>query len=137
MNVQHFLGNLTRDPELKSLQSGSQVLNFTVAVNNRYKRDGEIVKEAVFIECEAWNKTAEIIHKFFKKGDSIIVHTNAKQEYWDDPATGAKRTKLRFRVNDFEFIPGGRKDRTSESEASAGSQEPEMAAAGAENNIPF
>ena len=105
MNECHFLGNLTRDPELKNLQSGTAVVNFCIATNGRkYKtKDGQNAKETAFLEMEAWDSGAETISKFFKKGDPIIVHCAAKTEQWE--SEGQKRSRIKFRVNKFEFVP--------------------------------
>lgn len=109
MNFCHFLGNLTRDPELTVTQGGKQVINFTVAVNRRYKKGDEMVKDTAFLDCEAWDTGAELINKYFVKGDPIIIHASIKQENWEDKTTGQKRSRLKFRVNQFDFVPGNRK----------------------------
>ncbi len=109
MNECHFLGNLTRDPELRELASGKRVVKFGIAVNRRYKKNGEVVKEVSFLDHEAWDVTADIIAKHFQKGDAIIVHSSVQQDNWKDKNTGDNRSKLVFRVNRIDFVPGGKK----------------------------
>jgi len=109
MNQCHFLGNFVRDPEIKTTDGGKKVVNFTLGINRRYKRGTETVKDPAFIDCEAWDTGAETISKFFKKGDAIIVHCAVKQENWNDKTTGDKRSRLKFRVNSFDFVHGGNK----------------------------
>lgn len=107
MNKCHFSGNLTRDPELKFTPSGTAVLNFTIAVSRRYKKGEEMQTETAFIDAVAWDSGAEAIGKFFKKGDSIIAHGSMQQENWE--TDGQKRSKLKLRVEEFEFPPNGNK----------------------------
>ena len=104
MNECHFLGRLTHDPEVKYLQQGAAVANFSIAVSRQYKtQGGEKAEEVAFLSCEAWSKGAETIAQYFKKGDPIIIHASAKTEQWE--TEGVKRSKTVFRVNKFEFVP--------------------------------
>jgi len=103
MNQCHFLGNLTREPELKYLPTGVAVVNFGLAVNRRVKRtNGDVSEETAFLECEAWDSGAETINTHCKKGDSILIHSSVKTESWTNQS-GEKRSRLKFRVNSFEF----------------------------------
>lgn len=132
MNQCHFLGRLTRDPDLRTTQSGKSVVNFGIAVN-RYFGKGEGAdrpKEVSFLEMEAWDTGAETIAKYLVKGDPIIVHCSIKQEEWEDK-DGKKRSKLKFRVNSFDFV-GGKKDKPQKQESQ---NEPEPA--DEESSIPF
>jgi single-strand DNA-binding protein len=105
-----FKGNLTRDPESRSV--GEKTLtSFSIAVNGRKRKDGR--QDVVFIELEAWEKTAELIRDHFVKGDPILVQAEAKLDSWDDKTTGEKRTKTRFRVSEFDFISGKNKPEKS------------------------
>jgi single-strand DNA-binding protein len=108
MNQCHFLGNLTRDPELVNFAGDKKVVKFGLAVNRRYKKDGQQAKETSFLDCEAWATGAELIAKHFQKGSPIIVHGSIKQDNWTDKNTGDKRSKLILRVNEFEFVPGSK-----------------------------
>lgn len=107
MNKCHFSGNLTRDPELKFTPGGTAVLNFTIAVSRKYKKGEELQTETAFIDAVAWDTGAETINKYFKKGDAIIAHGSMQQENWE--TDGQKRSKLKLRVEEFEFPPGGNK----------------------------
>ncbi len=107
MNQCHFLGNLVRDPELTTLNGGKRVVNFSIAVSRTYKKgNGEREKEVSFLDCEAWDSGADAIAAHFKKGQPIIVHASIRQEQWKDKETGNNRSRLRFRVNQFNFVPG-------------------------------
>lgn len=136
MNECIFMGNITHDPELRTVGTqGTQVLNFSIAVNRKYKRgNGEDVKETTYIPCEAWDSGAETIHRHFKKGSPIIVFCSAKQEKWEDK-DGNKRSTIKFRVNRFEFVPSHRKDEGEESRQQV--TEPVEDGDGGSDPIPF
>lgn len=74
-----LMGRLARDPELRYTGKGTPVCNFTVAVNNGY---GE-KQTADFINCIAWNKTAEFVDKYFQKGGMIIVIGRIQTRTWE------------------------------------------------------
>lgn len=72
MNIVSLTGRLTKDIELKSTQSGAKVARFTLAVNRRVpNQNGE--READFINCVAWNKTAEVMNNYLAKGSQIGI----------------------------------------------------------------
>lgn len=74
-----MIGNLTRDPELKSFQ-GNQFCKFTIAMNHRSSKDNS---ETCFIDVTAWGKQAEFVIKYFKKGNPILVEGRLKLETWE------------------------------------------------------
>lgn len=108
MNVCHFLGNLVRDPELKTTQSGKSLVKITIAVNRRYKKNDQIEQEVAFLNAEAWDTGAEVIAKNFVKGKPIIVHGPIVQDNWTTE-DGQKRSALKLRIDSFEFVPGNPK----------------------------
>jgi single-strand DNA-binding protein len=114
MNNCVFIGRLVREPELKYVGE-TAVCNFSIAVNRKYKSQGEMKEEVNFLDMVAWDKGAESITNFFKKGDPIIVYSSAKQESWTDK-DGQKRNKIIFRVEKFEFPPTSSKRGESDNE---------------------
>ena len=96
MNICSFLGKLTRDPELVNLNNGKSVVNFCISVRNPSKNQEK--PEMTFIDCVAWEKAADLIYKYFKKGSKILVNTSAKTETWTDKETGKNRHKIKFVV---------------------------------------
>ena len=72
MNKVELVGRLTRDPEMRTSQSGQSVLRFSVAVNRRFKNANDGY-DADFINCVAFSKTAEFIGKYFSKGMAIGI----------------------------------------------------------------
>lgn len=125
MNHCSFIGNLTRDPELRSLASGTKVVQFGIAVNRKYKnKNGELVNEPTFLDLEAWDSGAQVIADHFAKGDPIVIEdSSAKTEQWE-AADGTKRSRLKFRVNRFSFPPGRRKDKEGAEGGGEGSSAP-------------
>jgi len=110
LNKCFFGGNITRDIELKTIQSGKSVAKFGIAINNKWvDAQGEKHEETTFVDLEAWNKTAEVIAKHFSKGKPIFVEARAKLDQWDDKETGQKRSKMKFVVESFQFCGGDRK----------------------------
>ena len=71
MNQVQLVGRLVRDPDIRYANSGTTTARFTVAVDRRYKKEGE--DSADFISCVAFGKTAELIEKYFFKGTKIGI----------------------------------------------------------------
>jgi len=108
-----MIGNLTRDPELKQLDSGSSVVSFSLALNRKYKdsKTEEQREETVFIGCVAWNKTAELINEYLQKGSGCLVEGRLTQETYEDKE-GKKVSKTKVIVNNVQFLT---KPKTEES----------------------
>ncbi len=100
-----IMGNLSRDPELRTTQGGTQVCSFSVAVNRNYK-DQESVS---FFDCSAWGKQGETIAQYLHKGSGILVSGRLEQRSWEDKE-GQKRSRVEIVVEDFNFVGGGSGD---------------------------
>ena len=84
MNKVILLGRLTRDPEVRYTQtSNTLVASFSLAVNRRFVKQGE-ERQADFINCVAWNKTAEFVSKYFRKGQQVGVIGRIQTRNYDD-----------------------------------------------------
>ena len=77
------MGRLTKDPEIRYTQNNMPVANFSIAVNRRFKREGD-TETADFFNVIAWNKTGEFIGKYFKKGQQILVSGRIENRNWTD-----------------------------------------------------
>ena len=77
------MGRLTKDPEVRYTQNNMPVANFSIAVNRRFKREGD-TETADFFNVIAWNKTGEFVSKYFKKGQQIAVVGRLQNRNWDD-----------------------------------------------------
>lgn len=84
MNKVILMGRLTKDPETRYTQTtNTQVTSFTLAVNRRFVKDGE-ERQADFINIVAWNKTAEFVSKYLKKGQQVGVIGRIQTRNWED-----------------------------------------------------
>ena len=97
------MGNLTRDPELKHLESGMAVCSFGIAMNRKFG-DKE---ETTFVDVTMWDKQADTVAKFFTKGKPILIEGRLKLDQWVDKKTGENRSKLCVIGERFTFLPGG------------------------------
>ena len=111
-NIVCLIGRLTKDPELKTTQSGKSVCSFSLAV------DGVKKDETNFIDCVAWNKTAENLAKFKKKGEQIAITGRLTTRNYED-RNGNKRKAVEVTVNDLQFIGGKSNGETTKSPYSA------------------
>ena len=99
-------GNLTRDPELRSTGSGTNVCSFSVAVNRVYRdTNGENKEDVSYIDCSAWGKLGEMISQYAKKGSGVLVSGRLNQRSWEDKS-GNKRSNTEIVVEDFNFLGG-------------------------------
>ena len=93
LNRVMLIGNLTRDPEVKVLPSGSTIAEFGLAINRSWTQDGVKKEEATFIDVVMFGKVGEIAGKWLKKGKPVYVEGRLKLEQWEKD--GEKRSKLR------------------------------------------
>ena len=97
-----IMGRLTRDPELRTTQSGVSVTSFTVAVDRDFGgRDGG-EKQTDFIDCVAWRQTGEFISKYFTKGRMAVVSGRLQSRKWETKE-GDKRTSWEVVVDNAYF----------------------------------
>ena len=115
MNKVIFMGRFTADPEMKTTQSGAVICNFTVAVDRRFKKDGQ--PTADFFNCVAFGKTAEFVSKWFTKGKMILVEGSMQNRSWEDDKNNKHyRTEL---IVDSVYFCGSKNGEASSSDANA------------------
>lgn len=108
LNKVFLYGNLTRDPELKALPSGSQVANFGLATNRTYKDKNGAKQEATeFHNIVAFGRTAEVIAQYCKKGRPLFVEGRIQTRSWDDKESGKKNYRTEIVVDNFQFGADG------------------------------
>ena len=91
LNRAQIIGNLTRDPELRTTTGGQSVVNFGVATNRRYKdKNGQQVDQAEFHNVVAWAKLADIVSQYLAKGRRVYVEGRLQTREWE-AQDGAKR----------------------------------------------
>ena len=100
-------GNLTREPELKAIQGGTQILRVGVAVNDRAKSaDGKWVDRPNFIDCIVFGKRAQALSTRLHKGMKVAIEGKLRWSSWKDKDTGKTRSKVEVTVDDLEFMAG-------------------------------
>lgn len=100
-----LMGNLTRDVEMRHTNSNLAIAKFGIACNRRWRTpEGEQRDEAMFIDCEAFGKTAEMMSQFFSKGRPVLIEGRLKLDQWEDKETKAKRSKHLVVVESFHFV---------------------------------
>ena len=105
-----LLGNLTRDPEMRYIPSGTAVTNFGLAMSERYtdRQTGEQKENVCFVDVEAWGRQAEIANEYLSKGRPVFIEGALKFDSWETE-DGSKRNKLSVRAFRLQLI-GGRRD---------------------------
>lgn len=109
MNTVNLIGRLTADPQMKYFESGKAIAKFFLAVDR--SKD-----EADFFEMEAWEKTAEVVGQYCKKGSQIGITGRLSQERWQDRTTGANRSKVVVRCSRVDLL-GSKQDGQAPSNA--------------------
>lgn len=105
INKAFLFGNLTRDPELRSLPSGTKVVSFGLATNRNWKdKDGVKKDDTTFHNIVAFGKPAELIAQYMKKGKSMFVEGRIANRSWDDK-DGTKKYRSEVIVENFQFGP--------------------------------
>jgi single-strand DNA-binding protein len=100
-----LLGNLTRDPQSRTLPSNTVVCDFSMAMNRRYRtQTGEDREEVCFVDCAAFGRQAEVIQQYCTKGKQLLIEGRLKYDTWDDKNGAGKRSKLSVVVENFQFL---------------------------------
>lgn len=120
MNKVMLIGRLTKDPELRYTQGGTAVASFTIAVDRRFSKD----KEADFINCVAWQKTAEFISQYFHKGSKIVVEGRLQTRSYD-AEDGSRRFVTEVVVEQSEFGDSKAKSENNSATGASGALEAE------------
>lgn len=117
-----LVGNVGKDPETKFLPSGSPVTNFSLATSERYKdKSGEFQERTEWHNLVAFDRLAEIIRDYVKKGSKLYVEGRIQTRSWDDKQTGQKRYMTEVHVRDLVLL-SGRGDGESGGGSRGGSQ---------------
>ena len=105
LNNVSLVGRLTKDPNIRQVgNNGSQTASFTLAVDRNYKNQ-QGKREADFIQCVAWNKTAELIGQYFHKGSPIGVEGRIQTRNYENK-NGDRVYVTEVMINNITFLPG-------------------------------
>lgn len=102
LNQISIQGRFARDPELRRTNSGKAVTSFAMACDRDFKNQQTGEKEVDFIECVAWGGTAEMVEKYFKKGQMAVVTGRLQIRAWEDK-NGQKRRTAEILVSSVYF----------------------------------
>lgn len=101
-----LMGNLTRDPELRTTSGGQSVCSFSLAVNRSYTgSDGQQQDNVDFFDVTAWAKLGELVNQYMSKGRKCLVQGRLSQRSWEQD--GQKRNKVEVVATDVTFLDGG------------------------------
>ena len=103
MNKVFLIGNLTRDPEMRSTQSGVSVCNFSIAVNRRFRNAQTGQQETDFLNIVAWRQLAELCGRYLTKGSKVAV-TGSIQTRTYEAQDGSKRSAFDIVADEVEFL---------------------------------
>jgi single-strand DNA-binding protein len=104
-----LLGNLGKDPELKSTPGGMAIATFSLATSSSVKdKDGNWQEKTEWHNVKAFQRTAEIAAQYLKKGNKVYIEGRLHSESWDDKETGQKKYKTEVIVNELVLLGGPR-----------------------------
>lgn len=135
-----FIGNLTADPEIRTMPNGEQVANFTIALNERYKaKDGNVVENVEYVRIVLYRRLAEIAGQYLHKGSQVYIEGRLKTRKWQDN-NGQDRYTTEIQGDNLQML-GGRQDEPKQAKPSKAKPEPLSAMAeqddGFNDGIPF
>jgi len=108
-NKVQLIGNLGQTPEIISFENGSKIAKLVLATNETYKNSkGEKITETQWHNLVAWNKTADIVEQFLKKGQEVAVEGKLVHESYD-AKDGSKRYATKVKVNEIVMLGGKQK----------------------------
>jgi single-strand DNA-binding protein len=137
LNKVILLGNLTREPELRYLPSGTPVSTFGLAINRRYRQGEEWKEEVCFIDIVAFSRQAEIAGEYLSKGRMALIEGRLRWRTWESQ-DGQKRSKHEVVADMIHLMPRARDEGMGRSspEGSGGGEEMGMSPP-EEDDIPF
>ena len=110
LNRVFLIGNLTRDPELRYIPSGTPVANFSLAVNTTLTKPGGVEprEEVCFIRVVVWGKQAESCKQYLTKGRPVFVEGRLIYRSWEQE--GKTRSTIEVRADRVQFLGGPRRE---------------------------
>ena len=107
INKVMLTGNLTRDPELRATTSGTSIMSFGMAVNDRRRNsNGEWEDVPNYVDCVMFGTRGETVARYIQKGSKVAVEGKLRYSSWE--SNGQKRSKLEVVVDDIEFLSRSR-----------------------------
>ena len=132
-----IMGRLTRDVDLRTTSGGNSVTDLGIAINERrLGANGEWVDAIQFVDVTFWNRKAEVIAQYFKKGSPILIEGALQLDRWEKD--GKNFSKLKVRGTDFSFVGNKTEPSIGNGHGNGnGKSETELVEAMAVDDIPF
>jgi single-strand DNA-binding protein len=131
-----LMGNLTRDPDIRTLMGGGKVAKLGLAINRRYKdREGQLREETTFVDIDFFGPMADTLQQYARKGGGLHIEGRLSLDTWQDKATGQNRYRLKVLGERFQFV-GGRPQEREESPPDSRA-DPPPTSPGSDEDIPF
>ena len=109
-----LVGNLGKDPEIRTLEGGTKVANFPLATSESFKnKNGDRTEHTEWHNIVLWRGLAEVAEKFLKKGKTVYIEGKLRTRSWDDSSTGTKRYITEVIADNMTML-GGRKEEGAE-----------------------
>ena len=134
LNTVVIVGRLAKDIELKQTPTGKTVTNFTVAVDKPYNKDNDH-PEANWIDCIAWEKTAEFLAKYFKKGSKVGIAGSLQTRTYEKDGTKFKVTEIL--VSTVDFVESKNSSQTGQQETAQPAKTTETVPETNADDLPF
>ncbi len=100
-----LMGRLTRDPEVRFTGNNMAIAKIGLAMTRRWKgADGQMKEEPIFVDCDAFGKTAEAMGKYLSKGRPVFIEGHLRLDQWQDKTSGENRSKLKVVIDTFQFV---------------------------------
>ena len=135
-----FIGNLTADPEIRTMPNGEQVANFTIALNERYKaKDGNVVENVEYVRIVLYRRLAEIAGQYLHKGSQVYIEGRLKTRKWQD-SNGQDRYTTEIQGDNLQMLGGRQEEQKQQAKPSKAKPEPLSAMAEQDDfsdGIPF
>ena len=141
-----FIGNLTADPEIRTMPNGEQVANFSIALNEKYKaKDGNIVENVEYVRIVLYRRLAEIAGQYLTKGSQVYIEGRLKTRKWQDN-NGQDRYSTEIQCDNFQMLGGRNQDaaqnqpakqQDKQQKAQSKPQQSEPPVDAFDDNIPF
>jgi single-strand DNA-binding protein len=103
LNDVKIIGNLVGEPEVRVTPKGTQVVNFSLGINETYRVDDEQRQITTFVDVQVWGPSAENFAKLVRKGQEVFIEGPLRQDRWEDKQTGQNRSKLFLKAERWQF----------------------------------
>lgn len=134
-----LLGNVGKDPEIRATQGGMTIASFSLATADRQKdQSGQYVDRTEWHNMVAFQRTAEVVRDYVKKGTQVMIEGKIQTRSWDDKESGQKKFRTEILINDLTLLGGGqgKENGNGNSHAAASSSRSSGGASSSRGNDP-